>query len=60
MNNEDFVYLAIGTNLGDKKQNILTALKKLQEYNIQIIEISPLYETPALMLTNSPSDWNIP
>ena len=60
MNNEDFVYLAIGTNLGDKKQNILTALKKLQEYNIKIIEISPLYETPALMLTNSPSDWNIP
>ena len=60
MNNEDFVYLAIGTNLGDKKQNILTALKKLQEYNIQIVEISPLYETPALMLTNSPSDWNIP
>ena len=60
MNNENFVYLAIGTNLGDKKQNILTAIKKLQEHNIQTIEISPLYETPALMLTNSPSDWNIP
>lgn len=60
MNNEDFVYLAIGTNLGDKKQNILTALKKLQEHDIKIIKISPLYETPALMLTNSPSDWNIP
>lgn len=60
MNKEDFVYLAIGTNLGDKKQNILTALKKLQEYDIKIIEISPLYETPALMLTNSPSNWNIP
>lgn len=60
MKNENFVYLAIGTNLGDKKQNILIAIKKLQEYNIQIIEISPLYETPALMLINSPSNWNIP
>lgn len=60
MKNENFVYLAIGTNLGNKKQNILIAIKKLQEYNIQTIEISPLYETPALMLINSPSDWNIP
>lgn len=57
-NNNDFIYLALGSNLDNKIDNILKVIEGLKTYNIKIIEISPIYETPALLLKNSPSDWN--
>ena len=58
--NNDFIYLAVGSNLGDRKKNFELAIDKLKENNVEFIEASPLYETPALLLIGSPSDWNIP
>ncbi len=58
MNNNDFVYFSLGSNLDNKINNILETIEKFKKYNIKIIEISPVYETPALLLKNSPSDWN--
>lgn len=60
MNNKDYVYLALGSNLGDKKQNFFTAIDKLKENGVLIIDMSALYTTPALLLSGSPSEWNIP
>ena len=56
----DFVYLALGSNLGDKKKNFETAITKLEEYGVDFVESSPLYRTPAILLKYSPSEWNIP
>lgn len=57
-NNNDFTYLALGTNLNDKVDNILKTIKKLNESGVKVLEVSPVYENPALLLKNSPSDWN--
>lgn len=60
MQNKEYVYISLGSNLGDKKQNLISALKELQKNNIKIYAISPIYETPALLLNNSPTEWNLP
>lgn len=60
MQNKDYIYISLGSNLGDKKQNLINALKELKNNNITIYAISPIYETPALLLHNSPTEWNIP
>lgn len=56
----EFVYLALGSNLGKTKENFELSIKKLEEYGIEFIESSPLYKTPALLLENSHIEWNIP
>ena len=58
--NKDFVYLALGTNLGDRRNNLETAIKKLEENGVRFLESSPVYRTPALLLKGSPDDWNKP
>ncbi len=58
LDHNNFVYLALGSNIDNKINNILLAIEKFKTYNIRVIEISPIYETPALLLKNSPSDWN--
>lgn len=54
------VYLALGTNLGNKKENINKAIAKLESKDVKFIKSSPIYTTPALLLPKSPSEWNIP
>jgi len=51
------VILALGTNLGDKEQNLQTAIRLLwrQLHNIQA---SPLYETEPWGITDQPSFLN--
>ena len=57
MSNE--VYLGLGTNLGNRRENLALALKKLQS-SFQSFQISSIYETPALLPENAGSDWNRP
>ncbi|MDR1495091.1 MAG: dihydropteroate synthase [Rickettsiales bacterium] len=58
--NDDFVYLALGSNEGDRKNNLVSAISKLQVGGIKIVETSPIYPNPALLLEGSPDDWNRP
>ena len=52
-------YLAIGSNLGDKKKNIEKA-KKLLSYNkVYIMDTSSYYETPSWPNRNFPKFLNI-
>jgi 2-amino-4-hydroxy-6-hydroxymethyldihydropteridine diphosphokinase/dihydropteroate synthase len=60
MNNYDYVYIALGSNLGDRRQNLIQAIDRLVENGVQVVEISPLYVTSALLLKGSPDSWNIP
>lgn len=46
MHKVDDIVLSLGSNLGDRKANLQTALKLLEEsYIIEINKISPIYET---------------
>jgi len=42
------VYLALGTNLGDRIKNLRLALKQLQERGVHILKVSKVYESPPL------------
>ena len=54
------IFLALGTNIGDKRQNLLESIRKLEENGIKFLRSSPIYKTPALLLPNSSEYWNIP
>ncbi len=42
----EVVYLSLGSNLGDKKENLISAIRLLKEYNnIDVVNISHFYQT---------------
>lgn len=51
------VYLALGTNLGDRHANLLTAQKAL-EPEVDVRRSSPVYETPPWGYLDQPSFLN--
>ena len=53
------VFLALGTNIGDRLHNIWTALEKISEF-FEIKRMSHIIETEALLLPNSPDGWCLP
>ena len=53
-NQAKIVYLGIGSNLGNKKNNIETAKFKLQTYQIDIMQTSRYYETKSWPDENRP------
>jgi 2-amino-4-hydroxy-6-hydroxymethyldihydropteridine diphosphokinase len=53
------VYLGIGSNLGDKKSNCLSALEKLATKGVLISKKSALYETQPWGVKNQPDFVNI-
>jgi 2-amino-4-hydroxy-6-hydroxymethyldihydropteridine diphosphokinase/dihydropteroate synthase len=54
------VYLGLGSNQGDKIENLSRAVARLSEISTKKIRISPRYETPALLPPNAPLDWDQP
>lgn len=52
------VYLALGTNLGDRTANIQQALKALTA-QIQIKAVSPVYETEPAYVLDQPRFYNL-
>ncbi len=52
------VYLALGSNLGDRMKNIQQALTALGTH-VTIERLSPLYETAPLYLTTQPAFYNM-
>eukprot|EP01134_Creolimax_fragrantissima_P001674 CFRG1674T1 len=53
------VYVAVGTNLGNRHNNIYAACTFLQNLSTSIIQTSFLYSTPAAYVTDQPSFLNI-
>lgn len=54
------VVLGLGSNLGNRKENLENAIKKLENLNILFnINCSGIEETEALLLPDSPHEWNI-
>ena len=52
------VYLALGTNLGDRPANLRRALAALPPA-LQVTAVSPVYETPPWGLTDQPAFLNM-
>jgi 2-amino-4-hydroxy-6-hydroxymethyldihydropteridine diphosphokinase len=52
------VYLALGTNLGDRFANLQAAITALPP-TVRVLEQSPIYETPPWGLTDQPAFLNM-
>jgi 2-amino-4-hydroxy-6-hydroxymethyldihydropteridine diphosphokinase len=51
------IYLALGSNLGDRRANLSTAVERLRE-RVMIIALSSLYETEPAYVTDQPRFLN--
>ncbi len=51
-------YIALGSNLGDRKENLKTALKKLDEKGLKIVKVSSFLETEPYGVKNQPMFLN--
>jgi len=54
------IYLGLGSNLGDRKHHLNSAIQQLELQGVKILRCSPVIETPALLPEEAPADWNIP
>src|SRR5437763_13179893 len=52
------VYLALGSNLGDRRGNLTAALQQLRDY-MEITEVSSLYETEPVGYIDQPLFLNM-
>ena len=51
-------YVALGSNLGDREENLRTALKHLQENGVEVIKTSTFIETEPYGVTDQPGFIN--
>jgi 2-amino-4-hydroxy-6-hydroxymethyldihydropteridine diphosphokinase/dihydropteroate synthase len=54
------IYLGLGSNVGDRRENLRHSIGLLQEKGLHITQISPLVESPALLPKAAPAAWNLP
>ncbi len=54
------IYLGLGSNVGDRRGNLSEALRKLAAHGVQLVRVSPIVESPALLPDDAPADWNQP
>lgn len=52
------VVLGLGSNMGDRSENIKKAIKLLSLSCLEIISLSDIYINEALLLNDSPESWN--
>jgi 2-amino-4-hydroxy-6-hydroxymethyldihydropteridine diphosphokinase len=57
MKNIETVYLALGTNLGKRTENLVKACAELKNF-VQIERVSHIYETPPWGITDQPKFLN--
>lgn len=53
------IYLALGSNLGNRFENLRRAIAELKQV-FRMEKISHVIETEALLLPDSPASWNLP
>jgi len=54
------IYLGLGSNCGDRRQFLETALEKLRQGGFHVQRVSPVVESPALLKEDADPDWNRP
>ncbi len=58
MNNPHLIYLALGTNLGNRENNLIEAIQTLPP-QVTVLAVSRLFETAPAYVLNQPSFFNI-
>lgn len=53
------IYLGLGSNLGDRRGQLRDALQMLAD-GIEVGQVSPVVESPALLPADAPAEWNAP
>ncbi len=54
------IYLGLGSNLGDRRQNLHDAIFQLEQHGVRCVRCSPVIETPALLPPDASWEWNKP
>lgn len=55
------VILGLGSNIGDRLENLRLALKKIKQIpQLSVKQVSPVYISDALLPENAPPSWDIP
>lgn len=54
------VYLGLGSNQGDRKQHLVTAIDRLVAAGFRLEKVSPLVESPAMLSEQADPSWNKP
>jgi 2-amino-4-hydroxy-6-hydroxymethyldihydropteridine diphosphokinase/dihydropteroate synthase len=54
------IYLGLGSNIGDRRDHLARALHALAEHGVNLVRVSPIVESPALLPDDAPADWNQP
>lgn len=54
------LFLGLGSNEGDRAQNMRSAIDRLQTRGYKVDTISPVVESPALLPDDAPAGWNKP
>jgi 2-amino-4-hydroxy-6-hydroxymethyldihydropteridine diphosphokinase len=52
------VYLGLGSNLGDRRQHLQEAVRRLQE-EIEVLRLSSVYDTAPMLVTDQPRFLNM-
>ena len=54
------IYLGLGSNLGDRRDNLARALGRLSAHGVRVVRVSPVVESPAMLPDDAPTEWNRP
>ena len=54
------IYLALGSNLGNREEYLAQARAVLVAFDIELVKASSIHETPALMPPGAPPEWDVP
>lgn len=54
------LYLGLGSNEGNRAQNLRRAIDQLREHGCAVTSTSPIVESPALLPDDAPAEWNKP
>jgi len=52
------IYLGLGSNLGERREQLRRGLDSLTANGVDVLRVSPVVESPALLPARAPADWN--
>ena len=54
------IYLGLGSNQGDRRANLESAIARLRQVGFEVSRVSPVVESPAMLPDDAEPSWNVP
>jgi 2-amino-4-hydroxy-6-hydroxymethyldihydropteridine diphosphokinase/dihydropteroate synthase len=54
------IFLGLGSNVGDRRAELAAAIAALERSGVEVVRVSPIVESPALLPHGAPPEWNLP